>query len=149
MKAYALLAALLLCWMSAPVQGRELKDTVIKAPAQGTPEWVILETLKKGVSDDFDGWYGTLCHPDYCLDTTLNKREFTKYTWPRFLKFVSSYFTDSSQTAFKVVYTQPATISDSDTSVKFFLFSSKRDNPTPIQLRKDKDGKWKVSNLSL
>jgi len=149
MKTFALLAALMLCSLSLPAGARELKDTVVKAPTQGTPEWVILETLKKGVADDFEGWYTALCHPDYCLETSLNRREFQKYTWPRFLKFAASYFTDSSQNSYKVMYTQPATISDTDSALKFFLFSAKRDNPTPIQLRKDKDGKWKVSNLSL
>ncbi len=141
----ALFAVLVLLPSLALADGGRLVDN----PAKDSPEWVIQKTLEAGVADDFNGWYTTHCHPDYCLNTPVNIKEFQKYRWKQFLKWAPSYVKDSGKKSFEITSTSPAQFDAASTEVKFFLKSSQRDNPVPIILKKDGKGAWKVFNMSL
>jgi len=121
---------------------------VVKAPAAGSPEEVILKFLGTGVDNQFETFYTTICHPDFCLEVPKDRADKQKYMWPRFQKFAESYFKDASRSSFEVTRTVPDPIDNATTEVKFFLKSTKRDNPTPVVLKKDK-GLWKIFNSSL
>jgi hypothetical protein len=121
---------------------------VITSPAKGTPEEVVARLLEAGTSDDFDGFYDKLCHPDYCHQIPTDRKDKKVYMWTRFTKFVASYYTNAGARSFEVTSTQPPTLEAGTDEIKLFLKSSKRDMPVPVVLRKDK-GEWKVANCSL
>jgi hypothetical protein len=144
---------LFIIWLSigllpSLLAAKEYKDQVVSDPRPGTPEHAVLKTIEACAADDFAGWWGAWCHPDLCIDTPDGKSNMQKYTWARCKKFAESYFTDKSRKSFKVAYTKPADVKDDATEVKFFLVSSKRDNPTPIAVKKHQ-GKWLVHSNSL
>lgn len=136
--------------LAPAASARELRDALVEAPAVDSPEFVIQRTLEAGVKGDFEGWYGTWCHVDYCLGTPRNKDQFLLYRWKQFVKFADSYVVDAAKTSYRVTHTTPATFDDaSATELKVFVKSTRRDNPSPIILRKDEKGAWKVFNMSL
>jgi hypothetical protein len=121
------------------------KERTVENPAAGSFEEVIIKAIEYAQTDDWDS-YVTLCHPDFIGDSQRQK-ELKHYDWKRFTKWASSYFIEGKKKV-KITKQEPEEIKASDEKVKVFLFSSKRDNPTPIVLKKH-DGKWKIFSNSL
>jgi hypothetical protein len=134
---------------SSSLGAREITNTVVENPKEGTAEWVVSKTLEAGMANTMEAWYGTHCHPNYCLGTPRNKKNFVKYRWKRLRKWVESYYVDVAKGTFEVVRTDPKDFDEKTDRLKLFLKSSKRDMPVPIEVRRDKKGAWKVHNMSL
>ncbi len=135
--------------LSGGLNARELTKALVENPKEGSAEWVVAQTLEAGMANSRDAWYETHCHPDYCLGTPRNRKNFVKYRWKRLRKWVETYYSDVEKRSFEVVRTDPKEFDDKTDSLKLFLKSSKRDMPVPIQLQRDKKGAWKVHNMSL
>ena len=140
--------------LSGLAHGKTYKKEVVENPQEGSAEWIIMKMIEACSKDDFDTFYQNYCHEDLCFDTPKNQADLKTYSWKRCVKWSGtetgySYFVDKDKMTFKVMYTTPRDFTDDLTQIKFFIHSSKRDNPVPIILKKDKDGKWKVYNFSL
>ncbi len=132
------------CLLYCDVYAKTYKNDIVINPKKGSPEWVIRETLRAGFTQDFDTFYDELKHEDFAM-----RRDTRDFLWQSLVKWAPSYIIDRKKLSYKIVRTDPAKFDDKTGPVKFFIHSSKRDNPVPVVVKKDRFGRWRISMMSL
>lgn len=121
--------------------GKVLQAEVVKAPAAGTVEDAILQSLRQISAKDFDGWMGTWCHPTRCPSDPQAREEFKRFN-----------LTAASRTAHECLregdslwVTQRKT--DDHGAVTVYLYCGDKRMPAPSTQIRVGD-RWQVSSFS-
>jgi len=120
----------------------------VTAPEEGTPEKVLQDALRAAADPDAEkGWqaFMRLLHSDERSPNSLSNWE--GMTFSRMRRQVKHYLKDEAKFAFEIKDVRDL----DDGGIKYFLFTSKSDMPTPCTLRPDKvaNNQWRISGCSL
>ncbi|MFT7578634.1 MAG: hypothetical protein ACI9MR_000292 [Myxococcota bacterium] len=119
-------------------------DEVVKAPAEGTPEWVVQQVYEAAAADeDNDANFGRFyAH----FDASIKKDWARKQYWPRIRRTVEKYLIGDKAAGaeFKICRREKK-----DGTVKMWIHSQddKKSNP-PVTVAQDDAGKWKITFFS-
>lgn len=121
-------------------------ETVVTAPAAGTPEAVVAAALEAGLAGDFAA-YLKLVHPEErATPTQRSDRE--RYEWKRFAKQAAWYVRQAKPMTF--VVTRREVDEDGKEARLFIKDLTKKDRmPVPIRMRKDARQGWGITVSSL
>lgn len=118
----------------------ELSET-IKAPEEGSPEWLIKNLLEAATSKEDDAAAFEKFYAQF--PASKNKNEVKSLYWPRARKHAPKYLVEGEE---GVVFMVCRRIEQSGGGVKLFIksFDPDKSDP-PIGFEKDESGKYKVS----
>ena len=125
---------------------------VIREFVPGTPDATLREAFKCAL--ELDNEAGFACYAalnvDANHDNDIATAQLRNYQWKWFRQRAGSYVVEQADKAFaiKVTRREPGAVAASDTQAKVFLFSTARDNPTPVMFKREA-GQWRIYANSL
>lgn len=125
---------------------------VVREFAPGSPDATLREAFKCALEmGDAAGFecYAAL-NVDGNHDNDIATGQLRNYQWRWFRQRAASYVIEDKDKTFglKVTRRDPARLEPNTKEVKIFLFSTARDNPTPVILRREA-GSWRIYANSL
>ena len=125
------------------------EGTVITAPVEGTPEWVIQRVIAASMNpDEAAGWaeFEALLHTSEKLPNALISRRELNYPASRRKVGLFIVGEDKTTPVYKIAYIE----TPAEDTLKIFVDNPKS-SPTPCYIRKDpaQDNQWKVTTCSL
>jgi hypothetical protein len=125
---------------------------VVREFAPGSPDATLREAFKCALEmGDAAGFecYAAL-NVDSNHDNDIATGQLRNYQWRWFRQRAASYLVEDKDKVFaiKVTRRDPARLDSNAKEVKIFLFSSARDNPAPVILRREA-GAWRIYANSL
>ncbi len=116
------------------------------AANKGAPEEIIARAMAAALDkDEAVGWrrFAELLHPSQTSAQSL--ASWRRYNFAAFRRKVHLYLPEDRSIRFEVDYTEDR----GEGRVKLFIENRKSDMPTPCQLRKDAEGRWRIEVCSL
>ena len=113
---------------------------IAAAPAPGSPEDVIVNSLKVLRDGKIDTFISTYCDANYCNSNNIESLK--AYT----LKHASEHAKDCLKADDTISITR--TTEESDTRVKIFIQCEADRMPVPTTLVKDASGQWRINSVS-
>lgn len=125
--------------------GRQVSQFV-----NGTPLWLVRQAFACAL--DYDESSGFDCYTKWVVEARRDNPNALKhlrtYQWAHFRKWASTYVVKAKPFTIAESSRMPTKVSGETTTVKIFLLSAQRDNPAPIELKREA-GVWRISANSL
>ncbi|MBN2534127.1 MAG: chitobiase/beta-hexosaminidase C-terminal domain-containing protein [Spirochaetales bacterium] len=125
---------------------RDLSNTVIKNPVQGTPEWALWKLFALLDKNNFDEFRNLLCHEELCCnDNAITSLQ--KYNWVTMKNKIHYFLIDSTQYSFKIIRTNPPELTGIDEIIYIYVYAGEGRMPEPFKVKLTADGTYKLIQL--
>jgi|ETNmetMinimDraft_26_1059896.scaffolds.fasta_scaffold82393_2 hypothetical protein len=116
----------------------------------GTPLWLIRQAFRCAL--DHNESSGFSCYTKWVVEARRDNpralRHLRTYQWAHFRKWAPTYVVSNKPFSISESRRVPAKVTGETQIVKVFLISRQRDNPAPIELKREA-GVWRISTNSL
>lgn len=142
----------------APPERRFSKKSKYNKPAgqlhstftNGTPMWLIKQAFDCALN--FDESAGFDCYTKWVVEARKDNPRALKhlrmYQWAHFRKWAPTYLEPGKKFGLREASRRPETVTGETDMVKVFMVSRHRDNPAPIELKREA-GVWRIFSNSL
>ena len=126
------------------------KGRMVSKFINGRPLWLIRQAFACAL--DYSESSGFDCYTKWVVEARRDNPNALKhlrtYQWSHFRKWASTYVVKAKPFTIAESGRQPAEVTGETSTVKIFLVSAQRDNPAPIELKREA-GVWRISANSL
>ena len=126
------------------------KGRTVSEFKNGTPLWLVRQAFHCAL--DFNESSGFDCYIKYVVEARRDNpralQHLRLYQWAHFRKWASTYVVTTKPFAIAESRRIPAKVTGETRILKIFLVSRQRDNPAPIELKREA-GVWRISANSL
>ncbi len=123
---------------------------VITKFKNGTPLWLIRQAFHCAL--DFNESSGFDCYTKWVVEARRDNPRALKhlrtYQWAHFRKWAPTYVLNNKPFTISETRRVPSKVTGQTSLVKIFLLSRQRDNPAPIELKREA-GVWRINTNSL